>query len=92
MPASPSALASDIPLPTATPAGSLERYPEANVSARVPAVLARRLKIAAAELSATHGKVKVAELLAAILAEYVDNRDEEKLARLGELLDRYRQP
>lgn len=70
----------------------LARYPEANVSARVPAVLALRLKIAAAELSAAHGKVKVAELLAAILAHALpdDRQSTEQLEQLGEALERFR--
>lgn len=74
----------------AHPVGA-NRQVETNVSARVPAELARGLKIAAAELSATRGRVKVAELLTAILAEHVGNyRDEHHLEQLGRLVDAYR--
>ncbi len=73
------------------PSAKLERYPEANISVRSPALLANRLKVCAAMLSAgPHGKVRVAELLSAVLAEHVDYADPVKLERLGELLERYR--
>ena len=73
------------------PESGLQRYPEANISVRGPAAIANSVKIAAAMLSTgPRGKVKVAELVNAVLLEHVDYTDDAKLQRLGELVDRYR--
>jgi hypothetical protein len=73
------------------PESSLPRYPEANISVRGPAAIANSVKIAAAMLSTgPGGKVKVAELVNAVLLEHVDYTDPAKLEHLGELVHRYR--
>jgi hypothetical protein len=70
---------------------ALPRYPEANISVRGPATIANNVKIATAMLSTgPRGKVKVAELVNAVLLEHVDYTDAAKLKQLGELVDRYR--
>jgi hypothetical protein len=59
------------------------------VSARVPAPLGRKLARAAIELSdGPRGRVRVQEVVAALLARYVV--DDADLIELGELVDDYR--
>jgi hypothetical protein len=81
----------DEPLRPPPPESALQRYPEANISVRGPAAIANSVKIAAAMLSAgPRGKVKVAELVNAVLLEHIDYTDAGKLENLGELVERYR--
>lgn len=64
--------------------------PTESVFARVPVTLARQLKGAPAALPPAIGRVTVADVIGALLAEYVDPQDPEKLRALSESIVRYR--